>query len=73
MLKEEFEKVLNQNKDSFLYAIITFLYNQLIEKKNLLMKRRILCLHAERVLISLKKIKIKNKSTQCTKYSLNIT
>ncbi len=33
--EEEFEKVLNsnQNKDSFLYSIITFLYNELIEKK----------------------------------------
>jgi thymidine kinase len=33
--KEEFEKVLNsnQNKDSFLYSIITFLFNELIEKK----------------------------------------
>ncbi len=37
--KEEFEKYLNpvlnpnQNKDSFLYSIITFLYNQLIQKK----------------------------------------
>jgi len=37
--KEEFEKYLNpvlnpnQNKDSFVYSIITFLYNKLIEKK----------------------------------------
>ncbi len=33
--KEEFEKVLNsnQNKNSFLYSIINFLYNKLIEKK----------------------------------------
>jgi hypothetical protein len=32
---EEFEKVLNsnQNKDSFLYSIITFLYNELISDK----------------------------------------
>jgi hypothetical protein len=34
-IEEEFEKVLNsnQNKDSFLYSIITFLYNELIKKK----------------------------------------
>jgi hypothetical protein len=33
--KEEFEKVLNsnQNKDSFVYSIITFLYNELNKKK----------------------------------------
>jgi hypothetical protein len=37
--KEEFEKYLNpvlnpnQNKDLFLYSIITFLFNELIEKK----------------------------------------
>jgi hypothetical protein len=33
--EEEFEKVLNsnRNKDSFLYSIITFLFNELIEKK----------------------------------------
>jgi hypothetical protein len=39
--KEEFEKYLNpvlnpnQNKDSFVYSIITFLYNQLIEATDL--------------------------------------
>ncbi len=39
--KEEFEKVLNQNqnKDSFLYSIITFLYNKFVRRKNLLIKR----------------------------------
>ncbi len=33
--EEEFEKVLNsnRNKDSFLYSIITFLYNELISDK----------------------------------------
>ncbi len=40
--EEEFEKVLNsnRNKDSFLYSIITFLFNELIEKKKSIIEEK---------------------------------